>query len=68
MSAPTYTRPHPAATRGVEVRLPWWLLALPVLAFVALLVLIGDPSDAHAATGDPGIAQLLHRAQQLISG
>ncbi|MCX3290896.1 hypothetical protein OR263_30025 [Streptomyces sp. NEAU-H22] len=67
MSAPTHTRSHPATSAGVAGRLPWWALALPVLAFAALLALILNPSDAHAATGDPGITRLLERAQELMA-
>ncbi|MEU6386838.1 hypothetical protein ABZ847_25155 [Streptomyces bauhiniae] len=62
MPAPAHTRPHPAGTR-----LPWWALALPILAFVALLLLIMNPSGAHAASGDPALAQLLERARQLAA-
>jgi hypothetical protein len=47
--------------------LPWWALALPTLAFAALLTLILNPSEAHAAAGDPVIARLLERAQQLLT-
>ncbi|WP_203690705.1 hypothetical protein [Streptomyces sp. SID12488] len=66
MSA-THSRPLPATTRGVDIRLPWWALALPTLAFVALLVLMLNPSDAHAATGDPAIAHILERARDLVT-
>ncbi|RZU25677.1 hypothetical protein [Streptomyces sp. BK239] len=67
MSAHTQTRPHPAAQRGgVGALLPWWALALPVLAFVGLLLLIINPSDAHAATDDPVIAQLAGHVRQLL--
>jgi hypothetical protein len=38
-----------------------------VLAFAALLALILNPSDAHAATGDPAITQLFERVQQLMA-
>jgi hypothetical protein len=65
MSARTHTRPHPAPRGGVDIRLPWWALALPTFAFVTLLVLILNPSDAHAATGDPAITHLLERVQRL---
>jgi hypothetical protein len=68
MSAPTHTRPHPATTGGVGTRLPWWALALPTLAFIPLLVLILNPSAAHAAGGDPAITHLLERVQQLVGG
>ncbi|MFF4544603.1 hypothetical protein [Streptomyces sp. NPDC001435] len=67
MSACTQTRPHPATTGGVDIRLPWWALALPALAFVSLLLLILNPSDAHAATGDPAVTHLVERVQQLIA-
>ena len=67
MSAPTHTRPHPAASGGVDTRLPWWALALPALAFATLLVLILNPADAHAAGSDPVITHLVERVQQLIA-
>ncbi|WP_329215944.1 hypothetical protein OG352_09460 [Streptomyces sp. NBC_01485] len=67
MSAPTHTRPQSATSGGVGTRLPWWALALPTLAFITLFVLILNPADAHAATGDPAITQLVERVQQLIA-
>ncbi|MFI7015115.1 hypothetical protein [Streptomyces sp. NPDC050164] len=67
MPAPTRTRLHPATRAGADSRLPWWALSLPTLAFVALLVLILNPSDAQAATGDPVITHLFERVQQLIA-
>ncbi|WP_030248858.1 MULTISPECIES: hypothetical protein [unclassified Streptomyces] len=67
MSAPTHTRPHPATRDGADSRLPWWALALPTLAFVALLVLILNPSDAHASTDDLAITHLFERIQQLTT-
>lgn len=67
MPARTPSRPHPATTGGVDIRLPWWALALPALSFIALLALILNPSDAHAASGDPAISLLLERAQQLLT-
>ncbi|GAA3106052.1 hypothetical protein [Streptomyces echinatus] len=67
MPARTHPLPHPATTGGVDIRLPWWALALPTLAFIVLLALILNPSDAHAASGDPAIARLLERAQQLLA-
>ncbi len=66
MSAPTHTRPHPATTGGVDIRLPWWALVLPALAFVVLLVMMLNPTDAQAAASDPMITHLFERAQQLI--
>ncbi|MFD5266127.1 hypothetical protein [Streptomyces sp. NPDC058335] len=67
MSATTHTRPHRAAPGGVGTRLPWWALALPTLAFVALLALILNPSDAQAASGDPLITDLVDRVRQLVA-
>ncbi|WP_406461300.1 hypothetical protein OH768_40295 [Streptomyces sp. NBC_01622] len=67
MSAPTHTRPHPATTGGVDIRLPWWALALPALAFIVLLVMMLNPTDAQAAASDPMITHLFERAQQLIA-
>ena len=67
MSAPTHTSPHPASRGGVDIRLPWWALALPTLAFVVLLALILNPADAHSASGDPVVTQFLERVQQLIT-
>ncbi|WP_367324164.1 hypothetical protein [Streptomyces sp. HUAS ZL42] len=67
MSAPTHTQPRPATRGGVDIRLPWWALALPMLAFVTLLVLILNPSDAHAATGAPAITHLVERVQELLA-
>ncbi|MEU2425730.1 hypothetical protein ABZ619_32800 [Streptomyces sp. NPDC007851] len=67
MPARTHTRPHPATPGAVDIRLPWWALALPALAFVSLLLLILNPADAHAATGDPAVAHLVERVQQIVS-
>ncbi|MFJ3664792.1 hypothetical protein ACIPPM_30565 [Streptomyces sp. NPDC090119] len=64
MPVPAHTRPHPAPAAA---RLPWWALALPILAFVALLLLIMNPSDAHAASGDPALAQLVEHARHLVA-
>lgn len=57
---------------GVQTRLPWWAVALPALAFAALLMLIAGPgrtdAGATASAGDviarvadalPGIVQHL---------
>ncbi|KAB2972020.1 MULTISPECIES: hypothetical protein [unclassified Streptomyces] len=67
MSAPTHTPPRPAATGRADIRLPWWALALPTLAFVTLLLLILNPSEAQAAPAEPGIGLLLERVQQLVT-
>ncbi|WP_425508571.1 hypothetical protein [Streptomyces genisteinicus] len=50
------------------MRLPWWALALPVLAFVALLTLIAGPAEAHAAGGSaPGAGQVIERIHALLA-
>ncbi|MBV1937276.1 hypothetical protein [Streptomyces sp. BV286] len=66
MSAPTHITPRPASRRGVDVTLPWWALVLPALAFVALLLLILNPADAHAAGTDPVVGNLFERIQQIV--
>ncbi|MBF8173342.1 hypothetical protein IW294_21580 [Streptomyces olivaceus] len=72
MAVTTHTPPPraPGADRttgsGAETRLPWWALALPVLAFMTLLLLILNPADAQAAAEQPGIVHLLERLRQLI--
>ena len=65
MSAPTHSRPH-TATGRVDIRLPWWAVVLPAVAFVALLLLILNPADAQATASDPSITQLLDRAKDLV--
>ncbi|MFE1047988.1 hypothetical protein ACFW5S_19620 [Streptomyces olivaceus] len=72
MAVTTHTPPprgpgaHRTTGSGTETRLPWWALALPVLAFMTLLLLILNPADAQAAAEQPGIVHLLERLQQLI--
>lgn len=56
-----------SGTSGVDIRLPWWAVALPTLAFAVLLLLIAGPGEAHAATGDPTVAHLVERIQQTLS-
>lgn len=65
MSAPTQTQPRPASRGGVDIRLPWWALALPIAGFVVLLALILHPTDAQAAGGDPAITSVVTHLQQL---
>ncbi|MDT0573940.1 hypothetical protein RM704_41945 [Streptomyces sp. DSM 3412] len=67
MSARTHPRPHPATTSGVGVRLPWWAVALPALAFLTLLLLISNPAQAQAASGDPVITDVVERIQHALS-
>lgn len=67
MQVHPHTRPPAQASGGVGTRLPWWALALPMVAFAALLLLIADPAQAHAAGGDPAVGQLLERIQRTLS-
>ncbi|MFF3176974.1 hypothetical protein ACFVQ0_30645 [Streptomyces sp. NPDC057900] len=64
-------RTHPRSTRpdagSVEIRLPWWAVALPAVAFGALLLLIVAPGEAHAATGGSAVGQLLERIVDLLT-
>ncbi|WP_326764839.1 hypothetical protein OG978_09915 [Streptomyces sp. NBC_01591] len=67
MPARTHTpTTHPAAG-GVEVRLPWWAIALPAIAFAALMLLIVGSGEAHAATTDPAISRLLERIMARVT-
>ncbi|MCM2414926.1 MULTISPECIES: hypothetical protein [unclassified Streptomyces] len=67
MPAPTHTRSTRPDAGTVEIRLPWWAVALPAVAFGALLLLITAPGQAHAATGDPAVGQLLERITDLLT-
>ncbi|MEV6757901.1 hypothetical protein [Streptomyces sp. NPDC051214] len=69
MSARAHTRRHPGAPKdsaSVEIQLPWWAIALPAIAFAALLLLILNPADAHAASGDPVVTHVLERIQETV--
>ncbi|MFE4216460.1 hypothetical protein [Streptomyces sp. NPDC056844] len=59
MPARTHIRTPRPATDTVEVRLPWWAVALPAVAFAALLLLIVEPGQAHAAEAGPAVGRLL---------
>ncbi|MER5279313.1 hypothetical protein [Streptomyces sp. NPDC002809] len=67
MPTRTHTRSARPDAAGVEVRLPWWAVALPAVAFGALLLLIAGPGQAHAATGDPAVGRLLERIVELLT-
>ncbi|APY89012.1 hypothetical protein DCW30_34130 [Streptomyces alfalfae] len=66
MSARSHTRRDPAESSGVEIQLPWWAIALPAVAFAALLLLILNPVDAHAAGSEPVVTHLLERVQETV--
>ncbi|MFD3653688.1 hypothetical protein [Streptomyces sp. NPDC058620] len=67
MPARTHTRSTTPAPGSVEVRLPWWAVVLPALAFAALLLLIVGPGEARASTGDPALGRLLAQIMDLLS-
>lgn len=67
MSARTPTRTATPADGGMDVRLPWWAVALPVLAFAALLLLLAGPSDAQAASGSGSFAHILELLRQVLA-
>ncbi|MFI8516219.1 hypothetical protein ACIGEZ_00100 [Streptomyces sp. NPDC085481] len=66
MTARTHTGSRTGPT-GIDTRLPWWALGLPVLAFVALFLLIAGPGEARAAGVDPAFGRVLERVQQTLS-
>ncbi|EXU62626.1 hypothetical protein Z951_40455 [Streptomyces sp. PRh5] len=65
MSARTRTRHTHPVESGMDTRLPWWAVALPAVAFVALLLLLTGPTDAHADSGGSGpvsqVVELMRR-------
>ncbi|MEU9758212.1 hypothetical protein AB0D98_00030 [Streptomyces sp. NPDC047987] len=67
MSAPVPTRPTAPPTGGVDMRLPWWAVALPAVAFAALLLMIVGSREAHAASTDPAVGRLLARLLALFT-
>ncbi|MGW0122806.1 hypothetical protein [Streptomyces sp. NPDC003327] len=52
---------------GVDTRLPWWALALPVAAFTVLLLLVAGPGEAHATSGDLGVDRVLQQIRQTLA-
>lgn len=66
MSARMHTRPRPADRGAVENPLPWWAVALPALAFVALLLLMLNPVHAHAESSAPAFDHVLRSLQHTV--
>ncbi|MGW4776365.1 hypothetical protein ACWEPA_06885 [Streptomyces filamentosus] len=52
---------------GVDTRLPWWALALPVAAFTVLLLLVTEPGEAAATGGGGGVGDLVQRIGQTLA-
>ncbi|MFD3975996.1 hypothetical protein [Streptomyces cyaneofuscatus] len=78
MPVPAHPRSHVPAAAGrptpsrpaadhVEIRLPWWAVALPTVAFAALLLMIMSPGQAQAATPAPALGQLIERTLHLLA-
>jgi hypothetical protein len=62
-------RSHPRSADGTATagpRLPWWALVLPTTVFFALLTVVVNPTEAHAAAGGDTIARLIHQIQLLL--
>ncbi|WP_329188609.1 hypothetical protein [Actinacidiphila glaucinigra] len=57
----------PAVGGGTQTRLPWWALALPALAFAALLALVVGPGATEASAAEP-VGQLLHAVGEGLPG
>ncbi|MGW6745161.1 hypothetical protein ACWGDX_31255 [Streptomyces sp. NPDC055025] len=69
MPVPTHPRSHPRAASGsIEIRLPWWSVALPAVAFAALLLLMTGSGQARAAAADPGVGRILEQIHQTLVG
>lgn len=71
MSARSHTQRDPGAPKdsaSVEIQLPWWAIALPAIAFATLLLLILNPADAHAASGEPVVTHVLERIRETVFG
>ncbi|SDL41480.1 hypothetical protein [Streptomyces indicus] len=64
MSAPAHTRSPQQA--GAQARLPWWGVALPVIAFVVLFLIVLHPAEAQAAAGDSGLGDFLSRLKEAV--
>ncbi|GGK03170.1 hypothetical protein GCM10011583_38630 [Streptomyces camponoticapitis] len=67
MAAPTHTRSHHSSPDSVDIRLPWWAVVLPALAFAALLLLMAGPVPAGAAASEPGVGGVVIQIQQTLA-
>ncbi len=59
-------RPHRS---GMDIRLRWWAVALPAVAFASLLVLLVSGGDADAATsgGQQPVSRLVERIHATLT-
>ncbi|QKW05754.1 hypothetical protein HUT18_04555 [Streptomyces sp. NA04227] len=63
---PAQTRPQHRPGDRIEIQLPWWSVALPAIAFAALLLLLLNPADAHAASGGSGVTEVFGHLEQAV--
>ncbi|MFF4174147.1 hypothetical protein [Streptomyces sp. NPDC001744] len=64
---PTRTRSGTrTTTAGIDTRLPWWALALPAAAFVALLLLVTGPGGTGATASDATVGRLLESIRHTL--
>ncbi|MEU6081739.1 hypothetical protein [Streptomyces sp. NPDC047108] len=67
MRARTQRWTAPPSRDAYEIRLPWWAVALPAVAFAALLLMIAGPAEARASTGpEPVLVHTLERVQEIV--
>ncbi|GAA4925289.1 hypothetical protein ACFPM3_30745 [Streptomyces coeruleoprunus] len=59
--------PAPAHPARLDVRLPWWALALPAAAFACLLLLITGSGEARADAGDPAVGRVLEQIRHTLA-
>jgi hypothetical protein len=59
---------HPERQTGVQTRLPWWAVALPAVAFAALLGLLASGPASADASGAAHGADTLGRVAVVLGG
>ncbi|OKI08183.1 hypothetical protein A6A06_33435 [Streptomyces sp. CB02923] len=60
------SRPSASRRPGARTGLPWWALTLAVVSFVALLVVMTAPPQAHAASASQSLAPVLAFLARLV--
>ncbi|MYZ39770.1 MULTISPECIES: hypothetical protein [unclassified Streptomyces] len=69
MPVPTHPRSHTrVASDKIEIRLPWWSVALPAVAFAALLLLMTGSTEARAAASAPAVGRILEQIHLTLVG
>lgn len=70
MATVTHTHSPPRRRTSGTATLPWWAVALPALAFAALLMLSVGAGAAGGGGGQYGqsAAQLLERVERVLPG